>query len=201
MSASVNLHHPDIMDAIPLPILLVDDDVRILDLNAAASASFGVCKEAIYLQRGGDALRCLHSYDVPEGCGRGPACKDCVIRNSVTSSVKGTNTIRRRMKFEIKTDGKKTELELLISASPFLHAGKNLVLLVIENITELTRLRAIIPICSQCKRIRNEAEFWEQVEAYFHDYIGVDFTHGLCPSCLKQLYGEYLDKASAAGAS
>ncbi len=74
-------------------------------------------------------------------------------------------------------------------------------LLVIEDITELSRLRAIIPICSQCKRIRNEAEYWEQVEKYLHDYIGVNFSHGLCPECLRQVYGEYLDKASAAGQS
>ena len=200
MSDSVDLHHPDIMNAIPVPILLVDDDVRILDMNVAASAAFGVSKAARLSRRGGDALQCLHSYDVPEGCGRGPACKICVIRNSVTTSVKGTSITRRRMKFAIQAEPEKTELELLISASPFPQAGGNVVLLVIEDITELSKLRAIIPICSQCKRIRNEAEFWQQVEAYFHDYIGVDFSHGLCPECLKQVYGKYLDKASAAGA-
>jgi hypothetical protein len=101
------------------------------------------------------------------------------------------------MRFEIRTGAKKTELELLISASPFPQAGKGVVLLVIEDFTELSRLRAIIPICSQCKRIRNEAEFWEQVEAYFHDYIGVDFSHGLCPECLKQVYGAYLNKTAS----
>ena len=193
MSGSADLRHPDIMNAIPVPIFLVDDDVRILDLNAAASRSFGLSKDSICLRRGGDALHCLHSYDVPEGCGRGPACKRCVIRNSVASSVEGASITRRRMKFEIRTEAKKSELELLISASPFPQAGQNVVLLVIEDFTELSRLRAIIPICSQCKRIRNEKEFWQQVEGYFHDYIGVDFTHGLCPECLKQLYGEYID--------
>jgi PAS domain-containing protein len=192
---SVDLHHPDIMNAIPVPIFLMDDDVRILDLNAAASATFGLHKEVVYMLRGGDALHCLHSRDVPEGCGRGPVCKDCVIRNSVTESVKGARTSRRRMRFEIRSEEKKAGLELLISACPVPQAGDNVVLLVVEDITELSRLRAIIPICSQCKKIRNEAEFWEQVEAYFHDYIGVDFSHGLCPDCLKQLYGDYIKKA------
>ncbi|MFB3917265.1 MAG: PAS domain-containing protein [Terriglobales bacterium] len=198
MGGSADLHHPDIMNAIPVPIFLVDDDVRILDLNLAASTSFGLSKEAIYSRRGGDALHCLHSYEVPEGCGRAPACKKCVIRNAVGSSVKGTSTTRRRMKFEIRTEGKITELELLISASPFPQAGQNVVLLVIEDFTELSRLRAIIPICSQCKRVRNEAEFWQQVEAYFHDYIGVDFSHGLCPDCLKQFYGQYINTDTSA---
>ena len=32
---------------------------------------------------------------------------------------------------------------------------------------------------------------YSKVESYFHDYIGVDFSHGLCPACIKQLYPEY----------
>jgi PAS domain-containing protein len=197
MAAAVDLRHPEIMNAIPIPVFLVDDDVRILDLNAAASGSFGVSRETVRLRRGGDTLHCLHSTEVPEGCGRAPACKACVIRDSVTNSVKGASTTRRRMRFEVVTGAKKAELELLISASPFPQGGQNVVLLMVEDITELSRLRSIIPICSQCKRIRNEAEFWQQVEAYFHDYIGVDFSHGLCPACLKEVYGDYVKKTPA----
>jgi len=194
MTGSADLRHPEIMNAIPVPVFLVDDDVRILDLNSAASRAFQLSREAIHMRRGGAALQCLHSDDVSEGCGRGPACKGCVIRNGVRTSLSGKSTTRRRMKFDVQTDGRKTELELLISASPFPQAGHNIALLVIEDITELSKLRAIIPICAQCKRIRNEKEFWQQVEGYFHDYIGVDFSHGLCPECLQQLYGEYIDK-------
>ncbi len=191
MNGGSHLQHPEILDSIPLPIFLVDDDVRILDLNHAASAAFGLTKETIYLRRGGEVLHCLHSLDVPEGCGRGPACKTCVIRNSVAASVKGTGTARRRMKFEIRAPQKR-DLELLITATPLPHTGGTVVLLIVEDITELTRLRALIPICSSCKRIRNEVEYWQQVEGYFHDYIGVEFTHGLCPECLKKIYGDYV---------
>lgn len=187
-----DFQYADLFNAIPVPIFLVDDDVRILDLNAAASAAFGVSRQTVYLQRGGEALHCLHSQDVPEGCGRAPACKKCIIRNSVTSSLTGVTATRRRMKFELRTEPKKTELELLISASPFPQCAGNLVLLVVEDITEMSKLRAIIPICAQCKRIRTDAEYWQQVDGYFHDYIGVDFSHGLCPECLQQVYGPYL---------
>ncbi len=96
------------------------------------------------------------------------------------------------MKFTAVSDAKNTELELLITTNPFPQAGKNAVLLILEDITEFSKLKAIIPICSHCKRIRNEAEYWEQVDRYFHDHTGVDFSHGLCPECLDQFYGEYL---------
>jgi hypothetical protein len=99
------------------------------------------------------------------------------------------------MKFGTGSAQKKTELELLISASPLPEAGKNAALLIIEDITEISMLKAIIPICSCCKRVRNEAEYWQQVEQYFHEHIGVDFTHGLCPTCLEKHYGEYLHPA------
>src|SRR5512146_2515963 len=119
MTGSVGLHHPDIMNAVPVPILLVDEDVRILDLNAAATASFGICKETIYQQGGGDALHCLHSYEVPEGCGRGPTWQQGVNRNPINGSGKGASTTRQRMRFEIRKEPKNTQLELLIWATPF----------------------------------------------------------------------------------
>ncbi len=187
--------HPAILDSIPVPIFLVDDDVRILDLNAAAGSTFGLSREVIYQRRGGEVLHCLHSQDVPEGCGRAPACKTCVIRNAVNHSVGGTGTTRRRMKFETREPQQK-ELELLITANLLPQGDGKVVLLIVEDITELTKLRAIIPICSQCKRIRNEVEYWEQVEGYFHEYIGVEFTHGLCPDCLKKIYGDYVEPAA-----
>lgn len=186
------LQYAHLLNAIPVPIFIVDDDVRILDSNVAAERAFGLSKAVIRSRRGGEVLGCLRSHEVPGGCGKAPACKSCVIRTSVSKCLGAVTTTQRRMKFEILTDGNKAELELLISANPLPEAGKNAVLLIIEDITEMSKLKAIIPICSHCKRIRNEAEYWEQVDKYFHEHTGVDFSHGLCPICLEQYYGEYL---------
>lgn len=164
MSGCGRLQYKHLLDAIPLPIFIVDDDVRILDLNTAAGKAFGLSKDTIHSRRGGEVLHCLHSQDVSGGCGRAAVCKDCVIRNAVSNCLGAISTTQRRMKFEIRTGETKTELELLISASPLPEAGNNAVLLVVENITEISTLRAILPICSMCKKIRNEAEYWEQVD-------------------------------------
>jgi PAS domain S-box-containing protein len=192
VSGCGQLQYKDLLNAIPVPMFIVDEDVRILDLNTAAGKAFGFSRDEIHLRRGGEVFHCLHSEEVPEGCGRAPTCKECVIRNAVSNCLGAVATTQRRMKFEIRTDGPRTELELLISASPLPEAGKNAVLLIMENITEISTLRAILPICSMCKKIRNEAEYWEQVDRYFQKHIGVDFSHGLCPDCLQQYYGEYL---------
>lgn len=192
MTSNGELLYAHILNAVPVPIFIVDEDVRIIDSNSAADRAFSLSGNAIRLRRGGDVLHCLHSRDVPEGCGRGPACKSCVIRSSVSNCLDAVSTTQKWMKFHIQTETKRTELELLISACPLPEAGRNAVLLTVEDVTQFSKLKAIIPICSQCKRIRNEAEYWEQVDKYFHDHAGVDFSHGMCPVCLEEFYGDYL---------
>jgi hypothetical protein len=62
------------------------------------------------------------------------------------------------------------------------------VLLVLEDIGELMELRNILPICASCKKIRNDEEYWEHVEAYLTRYLNVKFSHGIWPDCWKKLY-------------
>jgi len=55
----------------------------------------------------------------------------------------------------------------------------------------LTRaLSGFIPICANCKRIRDEKGEWHQVESYIHDRTLAHFSHGICPECGKKLYGD-----------
>ena len=181
MSTFDAAYYRTILDTLPVPIFIVDNDIRVHDLNIAASQLFGVHKREIYKMRGGDALHCLNSSSAPEGCGRSAHCEDCVIRNSVTSSLSGTAVSRKRMKFQISCLEAKTDLDLLITANRL--PGSSLVLLVLEDVTELTTLKSIVPICIKCRRLRDDHLYWKQVEQYFEENAGVLFSHGLCPSC------------------
>lgn len=55
-------------------------------------------------------------------------------------------------------------------------------------------LKGIIPICSGCKKIRDDRGYWTQVEEYVRDHTEAEFSHGLCPECLNSLYPEYKGK-------
>lgn len=187
-------YYKDILDAIPLIIFIVDGDVRISDLNHTAATVFGVDKATILNWRGGEVLNCLHAHDVPEGCGRGQVCQNCVIRNSVTKCLAGQAVTRRRTKAELLLGGTKKEIELLITASPMPSSEEPLVLLIIEDINEISTLKDIIPICSHCKRIRDDQQYWRSVENYFNDFIGVGFSHGICPTCLQEFYPDFLEE-------
>jgi len=175
-----------IFDGIPSPIFVVDEDVQIHEYNAAAAALVAAERTTILKRRGGEVLHCLHSRDVPEGCGRAPFCQDCVIRNSVSAAFQGNKVIRHRHKLELIRDGKILEIYVLITASPLRFQGKQLVLLVVEDINEIIELRRLIPICAMCKKVRNDKGYWMLVESYFKEHLDVDFSHGLCPDCYQK---------------
>ena len=50
------------------------------------------------------------------------------------------------------------------------------------------KLEGLLPICSVCKSIRNEAGKWESLEAFISERSDADFSHGLCPECLRRHY-------------
>lgn len=49
-------------------------------------------------------------------------------------------------------------------------------------------LQGLLPICSGCKRIRNDNGYWQQVEEYFTRHSNAKFSHGICPECVKTIY-------------
>ncbi|HOH37303.1 MAG TPA: hypothetical protein PLE16_00465 [Spirochaetota bacterium] len=62
----------------------------------------------------------------------------------------------------------------------------------IKRLEEASRnikiLSGLIPICSSCKKIRDDAGYWHQIENYIKDHSDAVFSHGLCPACAKELY-------------
>ena len=56
---------------------------------------------------------------------------------------------------------------------------------------DIRTLRGFIPICSSCKKIRDDQGYWSQVEVYVRDHTEAEFTHGICPECMKKLYPGY----------
>jgi len=59
-----------------------------------------------------------------------------------------------------------------------------------EEIAKVKTLKGLLPICANCKKIRDDKGCWHQVEAYIRDHSEVDFSHSICPECMKELYPE-----------
>ena len=60
-----------------------------------------------------------------------------------------------------------------------------------EKLDEIQLLKGIIPICSHCKSIRNDRGYWQEIEEFVKKHPDADFSHGLCPDCLKKYYPDF----------
>lgn len=58
-------------------------------------------------------------------------------------------------------------------------------------IGEIKTLRGILPICSHCKKIRDDRGYWNQLETYIKEHSEADLSHGICPECMKKHYPEF----------
>lgn len=64
-----------------------------------------------------------------------------------------------------------------------------------DALARVKQLQGLLPICSYCKRIRNDRNYWQQLEVYFSEHSEAQFTHGVCPECYEHILKPEIDKA------
>lgn len=126
--------HRVLFDAMPLPVFVVDEDVNILEYNAAAARLFGQNRQPEKHRRGGDVLYCLHARETAEGCGHALACADCQLVESVRAAFKGHAVSRQWAEMELVREGKPARVNLRVSCQPFTYEKNSYVLLVVEGL-------------------------------------------------------------------
>jgi len=75
-----------------------------------------------------------------------------------------------------------------------LDAEKELAANLKDALAQVKQLSGIIPICSNCKNIRDDDGYWQQVEMYIKEHTTAMFSHGICPDCVRKLYPDMADK-------
>jgi PAS domain S-box-containing protein len=60
-----------------------------------------------------------------------------------------------------------------------------------KALADIKTLSGLVPICANCKKIRDDKGYWTQIEKYIQDRSEAHFSHGICPDCMKKLYPEY----------
>jgi PAS domain-containing protein len=128
--------HRMLFDAMPMPVFVVDEDVTILEYNTAASKLLAKGRQEWLGRRSGQVLHCVHSDDVPEGCGHGPVCLDCVLRQSVRAASHGKRVNRKLTTMELMIKDKPTHLNLRVTCHPFTFERHAFVLLILEGLNE-----------------------------------------------------------------
>jgi phosphoserine phosphatase RsbU/P len=63
-----------------------------------------------------------------------------------------------------------------------------------EALARVTQLQGLLPICSYCKKIRDDQNYWQQVESYIAEHSQAQFSHSICPDCYEKLVKPELDQ-------
>ena len=58
-------------------------------------------------------------------------------------------------------------------------------------LSKVKQLSGLLPICSYCKRIRSDKNYWERVDSYITEHTDAKFSHGICPQCYETVIAEF----------
>lgn len=139
ISGSPRLHR-QILDAMPVMALIVDEDIRVMDANANAIQEFGNDFKKLRHRRTGDIIPCHHSLEQPGGCGHSVYCGHCPIRNSVKDAHQGNHTVQMRTRIEFITLQGRQEHSFLITAVPISLDQPRKVLLLLEDAQKMLKI-------------------------------------------------------------
>jgi signal transduction histidine kinase len=105
--------------------------------------------------------------------------KDGTVFDRYSAPVVGNDgqNFGRIWTFRDITDRKRAEVE-----------RENLIADLQGALKEIRTLKGILPICSHCKKIRDDKGYWNQIEAYIRDHSEAEFSHGICQECAKKYY-------------
>jgi len=185
----VPLARKKLVDIMGDGVIVIDAGRRIVDLNPAMETIFGKTAEEIIGQSA-----------------------DQVFEN--WKDVKSSLLVQKEGRFETDIGKRKVkrfyDLYVSILHSPHMeYAGRIIVFREItrrrqmemereslitelqETLDQVKTLSGLLPICSNCKKIRDDTGYWQDLEAYINKHSDATFTHGICPECAKKLYPEY----------
>jgi len=194
-------------------ILIAEDDFTSRTVLAGVLTKNGY--DVVITVDGVEAWNALRQSDAPK-----MAILDWMMPNmdglEVVRRVRTQQTERLPYLIMLTTKGEKTDIIAGLEAGandyltkPFdagelrarVEVGRQLVAMqevLADKIEELRKaleqiktLRGIVPICANCKKIRDDQGYWNQVEEYVRDHSEAEFSHSICPDCMKNLYPEF----------
>lgn len=176
-----------LFDVIPVLALIVNQESEVFAINDAGKNLFGIDPNEVYLHRSGDVFNCIYRNDDLRGCGFGQKCADCIVRKSAMAAINGGKVQRAKGKLEIEQNNEYRLLNLLVSSVPMEYKGIKMAVVIIEDVSKITELAGLIPICASCKQIRDDQGYWTRMEKFIEENSEAEFTHDLCPKCIDAL--------------
>lgn len=181
----------DLMDLAPDGIFLADSEGRYVDVNAAGCRMLGCSREEIV---GKTILDFIPPEDIPRLESTWSALlAGGIERGEWKLRRKDGSWVETEMSVKIHADGRWLGFVRDIADRKISERKQAELLAELrESLREIKVLRGLLPICAHCKKIRDEKGTWQGVESYMEKRSELQFSHGICPDCLKEHYAEYV---------
>ncbi len=178
-----------LVEAINEGMLVVDGEGRIIDMNPAMSTMLDV------------APRKLMGTPVDSALGERPEIQSLLDLDPGPGG--------EDLEAEIQIGGRDFEVRVVLFGGGAENRGRLLVMReqterkqmerererliseLREALTQVKTLKGMLPLCANCKKVRDDEGYWHQVDVYIRDHSDAEITHGICPDCHELLYPEY----------
>jgi hypothetical protein len=171
-----------LFEVLPTAVILADPDAQVIALNSAGQRLFHTSDGEAGMEHIGQVFRCVN-ITKPGDCGQTVFCQDCLIRKAIRLAVDGKEIARSKGNYHTWKNGELIRLDILVTATRLEYQGRSLAVLIVEEISNITQLQGLLPICCSCYRIRDQEGDWTRLEEFIEKHSEADFTHDLCPEC------------------
>ncbi|HWO53094.1 MAG TPA: PAS domain-containing protein [Paenibacillus cookii] len=187
---------PEIIDSFKQAVAVVDADGCIVSVNrnwVQNSIDAGIPETFEWI---GVSFMQIY-YALSEADGRPPDELDSVLngtlpyyRQEIQSSMQHANKWYLLEASAIYDDSRHTIKGMTVCFTD-ITKSKMIEHDLLEALTQIRTLRGLLPICAVCKRIRDEQDIWNSVESFLEKHTHAEFTHDICPDCIRRLYPKY----------
>ena len=172
-----------LLDAFPSTAFIVDAGATVLEANRSARQWLGDRAGMQLRLPPGEALRCIFPQDSRGDCGTTEFCPSCVLRRSIEAALSGRPAPRRLAHMIVGAAGQPEDRWFQVSASPLALEGRKLVLVVLEDATQLIELRELLPLCPGCGANREASDPIGQARIFMRKHPDFLLADELCAEC------------------
>lgn len=173
-------------------VLVIDKRGRIVDNNLALKKLLGVKTSAFIGQSAAELFPMLPQL-LMNSEQEDSTQQEIVMPNTPAQHL-NVQLIRLRDR-QKKEQGKLIILRDITARKQLEQEREGLINTLQETLSQVKTLKGLLPICANCKKIRDDTGYWQDVAVYIRDHSEAEFSHGICPDCIKSLYPEIYDKA------
>jgi hypothetical protein len=172
-----------LLDAFPSLAFIADADATVLEANRAARQWLGDHAGTRLGLPLGEVFHCVFPRDSRGTCGTTDFCPSCFVRRSIEAVASGHPAPRRMAHMILGATGPLEDRWFQVSASPLALGERKLVLIVLEDATQLVELRALLPLCPGCGSGRETADPVSQARVFLRKHPDFLLADELCTEC------------------